>query len=193
MNPYLLRAALFAAVCMAATAAAVRRRRKRRSCSSATCTSRTALQPAGEEPLLRGRAQHAHARRAPFWRKNGCGEYQRRAPMTATCSRFRKQWSVSSAVWPQRPTAVSKTLQHVLHALPRQHRHGQGIVIKKGMVAPPSLHDERIRHMPDGQLFATISHGVRNMPAYSYSIPVDEDRWAIVSYVRALQLSQAGE
>jgi mono/diheme cytochrome c family protein len=69
---------------------------------------------------------------------------------------------------------------------------GQGTVIKRGMSPPPSLHDDRIRHMPDGQLFATISHGVRNMPAYNYSIPTN-DRWAIVSYVRALELSQTGE
>jgi hypothetical protein len=60
------------------------------------------------------------------------------------------------------------------------------------MIAPPSLYEDRVKHMPDGQLFATISHGVRNMPAYNYSIPVN-DRWAIVSYVRALELSQAGE
>jgi len=51
-----------------------------------------------------------------------------------------------------------------------------------------SLHDDRIKHMPDGQLYATITHGVRNMPAYDQSIPLD-DRWAIVSYVRALQLA----
>lgn len=69
---------------------------------------------------------------------------------------------------------------------------GQGTVIKKGMAQPPSLHEERVRHMPDGQMFATITHGVRNMPAYNYSIPVN-DRWAIVSYVRALELSQVGE
>jgi hypothetical protein len=69
---------------------------------------------------------------------------------------------------------------------------GQGTVVKRGMAPPPSLHDDRVRHMPDGQLFATISRGVRNMPAYNYSIPV-HDRWAIVSYVRALELSQAGE
>ena len=55
---------------------------------------------------------------------------------------------------------------------------------------PPSLHSANYRALPDGQLFATITHGVRNMPAYSQSIPM-EDRWAIVSYVRALQLSQA--
>jgi hypothetical protein len=43
--------------------------------------------------------------------------------------------------------------------------------------------------MPDGQLFASITHGVRTMPSYGAHIPVN-DRWAIVSYVRALQLSQ---
>jgi mono/diheme cytochrome c family protein len=43
--------------------------------------------------------------------------------------------------------------------------------------------------MPDGQLFATISHGVRSMPSYAAQIPTT-DRWAIVSYVRALELSQ---
>lgn len=69
---------------------------------------------------------------------------------------------------------------------------GQGLVVKRGMTQPPSLHDARIRHMPDGQLFATIGNGVRTMPAYSYSIPT-ADRWAIVSYVRALEVSQAGE
>ena len=43
--------------------------------------------------------------------------------------------------------------------------------------------------MPDGQIFATITHGVRTMPAYGPQIPM-QDRWAIVAYVRALQLSQ---
>ncbi|MEM6957496.1 MAG: cytochrome c [Myxococcota bacterium] len=54
----------------------------------------------------------------------------------------------------------------------------------------PTLHDDRIRSMPDGQLYGVITNGIRNMPAYSQSIPVD-DRWAIVSYVRALQINQA--
>jgi hypothetical protein len=43
--------------------------------------------------------------------------------------------------------------------------------------------------MPDGQLFATISHGVRSMPSYGAQVP-PADRWAIVAYVRALELSQ---
>ncbi len=55
---------------------------------------------------------------------------------------------------------------------------------------PPSFHEDRIRSMPDGQLYATISNGIRNMPAYRHNIPQD-DRWAIALYVRALQVSQA--
>jgi hypothetical protein len=55
---------------------------------------------------------------------------------------------------------------------------------------PASLHDDRIRHSSDGQLYATIRNGVRNMPGYAAQIPT-HDRWAIVAYVRALQLSQA--
>jgi hypothetical protein len=58
-----------------------------------------------------------------------------------------------------------------------------------GPIRPPTYHSDRLRHMPDGQMFATISNGVRNMPMYAHSIPT-EDRWAIVAYVRALQLSQ---
>ena len=46
--------------------------------------------------------------------------------------------------------------------------------------------------MPDGQIFATISHGVRTMPSYAAQIP-SSDRWAIVSYVRALELSQMAD
>lgn len=51
-----------------------------------------------------------------------------------------------------------------------------------------SLQDERIRTMPDGQMYSVVTHGIRTMPAYSQSIQ-NQDRWAIVAYVRALQLS----
>jgi hypothetical protein len=43
--------------------------------------------------------------------------------------------------------------------------------------------------MPDGQVFDTITNGVRNMPSYRKQIPV-ADRWAIVTWVRVLGLSQ---
>ena len=59
----------------------------------------------------------------------------------------------------------------------------------RGFPPLPSYEDPRLRAMPDGQLFATITHGARTMPAYGPQIPIP-DRWAIVSYVRALQVSQ---
>lgn len=73
---------------------------------------------------------------------------------------------------------------------------GQGIVWLRGRGTynypqPSTFHDDARRHMPDGQLFNTITNGVRNMPSYGAQIP-PRDRWAIVSYVRALQISQAG-
>ena len=62
-------------------------------------------------------------------------------------------------------------------------------ILGAAALKPPSFHAKRLRQIPDGQLFATITNGVRNMPAYGFNIP-NADRWAIVSYVRALQLSQ---
>ena len=56
-------------------------------------------------------------------------------------------------------------------------------------VAAKSLHDETTRNQPVGQLFNTITHGIRNMAGYGAQIPT-EDRWAIAAYVKALQLSQ---
>lgn len=55
---------------------------------------------------------------------------------------------------------------------------------------PPSFHDDRLRHIPDGQLYATIENGKGNMPPYGHLVSVD-DRWAIASYVRALQVANA--
>ena len=62
----------------------------------------------------------------------------------------------------------------------------------RGFAPLPSYEDPRLRQMPDGQLFATITHGVRTMPAYGPQIPI-RDRWAIVAYVRALQMSQLAQ
>ncbi len=70
--------------------------------------------------------------------------------------------------------------------------NGKGLVIERAAnqaFQPPTLHQDRIRTMPDGQLFQVITYGYNNMPAY-VQVPAD-DRWAIVAYVRALQLSQA--
>jgi mono/diheme cytochrome c family protein len=54
---------------------------------------------------------------------------------------------------------------------------------------PPSLHESRIVGFPPGQLFRVISEGYGLMPAYADELPV-HDRWAVVAFVRALQMSQ---
>jgi mono/diheme cytochrome c family protein len=66
---------------------------------------------------------------------------------------------------------------------------GQGIVVKYDYVPPASFHDQRLRDMPDGEIFTTMSNGLRNMPSYKHQVSV-ADRWAIIAYIRALQRSQ---
>jgi len=66
---------------------------------------------------------------------------------------------------------------------------GNGVAGQYGLVAIASLHQDRLREMADGEIYNTITHGKNTMLGYGASIPLD-DRWAIVAYVRALQLSQ---
>jgi mono/diheme cytochrome c family protein len=69
---------------------------------------------------------------------------------------------------------------------------GNGITKKIGdMPAVANLHDKRIVELPDGEIFNTITFGKSTMGAYGPIIPV-QDRWAIVAYLRALQLSWLG-
>jgi len=67
--------------------------------------------------------------------------------------------------------------------------HGDGMVVRRGFRHPPSYHTDQIRSLANGYIFDVITNGFGAMPAYAAQIPV-RDRWAIVSYVRALQLSQ---
>jgi hypothetical protein len=73
---------------------------------------------------------------------------------------------------------------------------GNGVVSKRALaleqgtwVPPLSLHAESVVAQPVGQLYHTITHGVRSMPSYGDQLVV-EDRWAIVLYIRALQRSR---
>lgn len=68
---------------------------------------------------------------------------------------------------------------------------GNGVTKKLGMVTVANLHDKRIVEMPDGEIFNTITHGKVTMQSYAGQVPV-EDRWAVIAYVRALQLSRLG-
>jgi mono/diheme cytochrome c family protein len=69
---------------------------------------------------------------------------------------------------------------------------GDGITKKLGvMPAVANLHDKRIVEMADGEIFNTVSNGKGLMGAYGPVVPT-EDRWAIIAYLRALQLSALG-
>jgi mono/diheme cytochrome c family protein len=69
---------------------------------------------------------------------------------------------------------------------------GEGMPKKiKAMPIIANLHDKRIVELPDGEIFNTVSYGKNNMQGYAPQIPV-EDRWAVVAYLRALQLSRLG-
>ncbi len=69
---------------------------------------------------------------------------------------------------------------------------GNGITKKIGaMAVVANLHDKRIVEMADGELFYVITNGRNLMGSYGANVTV-EDRWAIIAYLRALQLSQVG-
>ena len=65
---------------------------------------------------------------------------------------------------------------------------GTGVVVQRGYRQPPSYHIERLRQAPPGYFFDVITNGFATMPDYRAQIAVD-DRWRIVAYIRALQLS----
>jgi len=66
---------------------------------------------------------------------------------------------------------------------------GGGMIVRRGYRRPPSYHIERLRQAPDGYLYDVITNGFGAMPDYSAQL-TPNDRWAVVAYVRALQLSQ---
>jgi mono/diheme cytochrome c family protein len=66
---------------------------------------------------------------------------------------------------------------------------GDGMIVRRGFTQPPTYHDDRLRNAPVGHFYDVISNGWGKMNGYAFSIqPVD--RWAIVAYIRALQVSQ---
>jgi mono/diheme cytochrome c family protein len=66
---------------------------------------------------------------------------------------------------------------------------GNGMLPQRGYRHPPSYHQDRLRKAPLGYFFDVITNGFGAMPDYASQIPPD-DRWKIVAYIRALQLSQ---
>jgi mono/diheme cytochrome c family protein len=96
----------------------------------------------------------------------------------------------------QRPTLTAELLargrdQYDVFCAPCHDRvgTGNGIVVQRGMPRPASLHDTRLRDASDQHHFDVISNGFGAMYGHGDRIP-PRDRWAIVAYIRALQLSE---
>jgi Cytochrome C oxidase, cbb3-type, subunit III len=73
--------------------------------------------------------------------------------------------------------------------------NGLGMVAMRGMKHPPNFYEDRLRAEPNGYYYDVVANGFGAMYGYSSQIP-PKDRWAIIAYVRALQLSRnapAGE
>jgi mono/diheme cytochrome c family protein len=82
-------------------------------------------------------------------------------------------------------------LRYTIHCLPCHSPlgDGDGPVVRRGFPAPPSYHQPRLRDAPDRHFFDVITHGHGVMVSYADRV-APADRWAIVAYIRALQLSQ---
>jgi mono/diheme cytochrome c family protein len=69
---------------------------------------------------------------------------------------------------------------------------GDGMIVRRGFSKPPTYHDDRLRKAPVGHFYDVISNGWGKMNGYAAKIQ-PYDRWAIVAYIRALQISQDPE
>jgi mono/diheme cytochrome c family protein len=66
---------------------------------------------------------------------------------------------------------------------------GDGMIVRRGFRQPPSYHEDRLRQARVGYFFRVMTEGFGAMPSYRTQIPV-QDRWAIIAYIRALQMSR---
>lgn len=67
--------------------------------------------------------------------------------------------------------------------------NGDGMIVRRGFSKPPTYNDDRLRNAPVGHFYDVITNGWGKMNSYASQIPV-ADRWAIVAYIRTLQISQ---
>jgi mono/diheme cytochrome c family protein len=67
--------------------------------------------------------------------------------------------------------------------------NGDGMIVRRGFSKPPTYNDDRLRNAPVGHFFDVITNGWGKMNSYASQIP-PADRWAIVAYIRTLQISQ---
>jgi mono/diheme cytochrome c family protein len=68
---------------------------------------------------------------------------------------------------------------------------GNGMIPSRGYRRPPSFHTDALRNAKTGHFFDVMTNGFGAMPTYAPQVKA-EDRWAIIAYIRVLQLSQSG-
>jgi len=66
---------------------------------------------------------------------------------------------------------------------------GNGMIAMRGMRRPPTYHQERLRQATNGHFYDVVTNGFGQMYSYAAQVP-PRDRWAIIAYIRALQLSR---
>jgi mono/diheme cytochrome c family protein len=118
------------------------------------------------------------------------------APVEGTVARDRVALNKDSA---QKPAVTEALLAHGqeqfdIFCSPCHDRtgSGNGMVVQRGFPHPPNFHDDRLRQADDQHFFDTITNGHGAMYAYGDRL-APRDRWAVVAYIRALQLSQHAE
>jgi mono/diheme cytochrome c family protein len=67
--------------------------------------------------------------------------------------------------------------------------NGDGMIVRRGFPQPPTYNDDRLRNAPVGHFYDVITNGWGKMNSYASMVP-PADRWAIVAYIRTLQVSQ---
>jgi mono/diheme cytochrome c family protein len=115
------------------------------------------------------------------------------APVPGTVARDDLDRDTESVEKPQVTVALLKRGRDrfEVYCTPCHDRTGRGagIVVQRGMPKPPSYHDTRLRNAPDQHFYDVISNGYGAMFSYADRVR-PRDRWAIVAYIRALQMSQ---
>jgi mono/diheme cytochrome c family protein len=117
-----------------------------------------------------------------------------RAPVPGTVARGQLEREARESTPPETVTMAMLERgqeRYDIHCSPCHDRtgSGNGIIVQRGFQRPPTFHQERLRAASDGHVFRVITRGFGAMYPYGNRIDID-DRWAIVAYVRALQLSQ---
>lgn len=112
----------------------------------------------------------------------------REDPALVTGKNAAGEFLAASPLEPGEALAERGAERYAIYCAPCHDRrgNGQGILTERGGVPVPSFHEDRIKVLPDGEIFDVITNGKGLMPGYAYPVP-PRDRWAIIMHVHELQ------